>query len=73
MINVWQISTDYACFGLIEQGEVVKMAAPIANWTLGKNIVEVLDFYITKKNATVTVQEMSDEWPFENCVLPEFL
>lgn len=50
---LYYIDTHYACFGIIEEGSKVVMAAPIAKWTIGKSIVEVINYYKIKKKAKV--------------------
>ena len=45
MREFWSVDVPWACFGIIAEDEVVVEAAPIANWTYGKNIFEVLDYY----------------------------
>lgn len=52
-MTLYSIDTGYACFGIIEDNGVVKEAAPIANWSIGKSIQFVLSYYKNKKQATV--------------------
>lgn len=49
-----QIDTGYACFGLQICGGIVTIAAPIANWTVGKKWEYVKSYYINKKKAKIT-------------------
>jgi hypothetical protein len=51
MESYW-INLPYACFGIEVDNGVVKRAAPIAKWSIGKNIQIVLDFY-KKKGAQI--------------------
>jgi len=44
---------NYAVFGLGTGNGVVFIAAPIAGWTIGKNAQYVLNYYRTRKNATI--------------------
>lgn len=52
---IYVITTTYATFAIITDryDKVVKAAAPIAKWTIGKSIYEALRYYIIKKNATI--------------------
>lgn len=61
---VW-IDTSYATFGVVfdDSGTVVD-AAPIAAWSLGKRVSDVVDFFV-KKNASVVKIEnckMRPQW-----------
>ena len=60
--RVYQIVVDYACFGIVtnSKGKVVQ-AAPIAKWAKGKDINEVLKYYITKKNAQITYVDPTEK------------
>jgi hypothetical protein len=49
-----QIDTGDASFGLIVKGLVVVQAAPIAEWTVGKRMIDVTRYYREEKQATVT-------------------
>ncbi len=46
---IYQIDTGYACFGLVVKDGTIVEAAPIAKWTIGKNVGGVLDYYRKKK------------------------
>lgn len=51
MESYW-INLPYACFGIEVDKSVVKRAAPIAKWAIGKDIQIVLAFY-KKKGAEI--------------------
>lgn len=53
MQKLYSIDTGYANFGIIAENGIVVEAAPIANWTVGKRIEYVLDYYRTKKRASI--------------------
>jgi hypothetical protein len=53
----YYIDTGYAFFGIIAKRGVVVEAAPIAKWTIGKNIEDVLTYYKERKNAEVRMYE----------------
>lgn len=59
--RIYVIYTDYATFALIADwyDDKIKAAAPIANWTIGKLIIDVLRYYITKKGARVEMYFIS--------------
>lgn len=44
----YRIDTGYACFYIRATNGVVVFAAPIANWTMGKKIEDVLAYYQRK-------------------------
>ncbi len=54
--KLYHIRYGTATFGIVTQryGNIVIFAAPIANWTKGKNIVNVLRYY-AKKGAKITI------------------
>lgn len=41
METLWQIDVGYACAGIVTWGDVVKVAAPIFKWMIGKSILEI--------------------------------
>lgn len=56
---LYYIDTGYACFGVEEKDGIVISAAPIAKWSIGKNITKVLKYFKDKKNAKI--QEIKNE------------
>jgi hypothetical protein len=58
-MKTYWISMDYATFALTEDKGIVTTAAPIARWTLGKRIEQVLLFY-TKKRAVIKILDYSN-------------
>lgn len=55
------ISLDFATFGLIATGDIVTQAAPIARWTIGKPLAEVLAYY---RPRGAIVQRLEEQpWP----------
>lgn len=48
------ISQKHATFIIIEENGKIVKAAPVANWTIGKSVDNVLD-YFRKKNAQIIV------------------
>ena len=50
----YRIELPYGVFGLQEENGVVVKSAPMGKWTIGKKIEFVLDYYRTKKKATIT-------------------
>ena len=55
-MRIYQINVKYACFGIVEDRGRVIESAPIANWTIGKNIEYVIS-YFTKKGAIIKIVE----------------
>ena len=53
--SAYWVDTGYGCFGIIAQNGTVVRAAPMAHWTVGKNIDYVLNYYRTKKKAKISV------------------
>lgn len=51
--TLYQIKVSYACFGIVAKNGVVVEAAPIAKWTVGKDIQYVLNYYRTRKRAVI--------------------
>jgi hypothetical protein len=51
------IDTDYASFGIItpRYTTTITDAAPIAHWTIHKDITEVLRYYYYKKHARIHI------------------
>jgi hypothetical protein len=43
-----RVTLSYAVFGLIVENDVVTEAAPIARWSVGKPIRDVLTYYRSK-------------------------
>jgi hypothetical protein len=54
-VDYW-ISLKFATFVISATNDVITIAAPIANWTIGKNVHVVLD-YFRKKGATIEVMK----------------
>lgn len=54
--KLYRISLGTAVFGIVTQryGDIVIAAAPIANWTKGKKVVNVLRYY-ANKGAEITL------------------
>lgn len=52
--RIYQITTSYACFGIItnQEGQIIE-TAPIAAWAKGRDISEVLHYFMTKKKANI--------------------
>jgi hypothetical protein len=50
---LYHIDIAYACFGIVEKDGVVVEAAPIAKWTIGKEINFVLEYYKFRKKAKI--------------------
>lgn len=51
---LYQVDIGYACFDIEVEDGLVKYAAGIANWTIGKEWSEIEDYYKRKKNAKIT-------------------
>jgi len=43
--GIYWISLSYATFGLVVRGGIVTDSAPIARWTRGKDLANVLGYY----------------------------
>ncbi len=43
-----RVSLPYAVFGLISLNGIVVRAAPIAKWTVGKNLHYISNYFISK-------------------------
>lgn len=54
-MSLYQVTTQYATFGLIEENDKIIQAAPIAKWTLNKSCKEVIDYYKRKGAAIYLV------------------
>ena len=50
---LYHIDIGYACFGIEEEDGIVVNAAPIAKWTIGKEIGFVLNYYRFRKKAKI--------------------
>lgn len=57
---LYYISLPYATFGLVVEKGIVIEAAPIAKWTLNKQI-DVVEKYYLKKNAVVQYIVLEEE------------
>lgn len=55
MKQLFQITTNFACFGVEVENEIVTKSAPIGKWTLGKNINGVKSVYEKKYKGTVSL------------------
>ena len=42
------ITLPYACFGIIIEDFIVTETPPIAKWMIGKSLVKIVDWVITK-------------------------
>lgn len=60
-MTLYYIDTGYACFGITEEDRVVTEAAPIAQWTVGKDIQFVLEYFKHKKKANIKVEHNPNE------------
>lgn len=58
---LYQIDTGYACFGISEKDGIVTDAAPIAKWTIGKDINFVLEYFRYRKKAKITLCKQEKE------------
>lgn len=52
MKNLYYININYACFGIIEENNIIIETAPIGKWMLNKNI-EFIKNWIKKKNGKI--------------------
>jgi len=59
MTTLYQIDTGHECFGIEATNGIVTRAAQIAEWTVGKRINYVLNFYRIRKGSTVTIAQES--------------
>lgn len=55
--RLFVIDVGYAVFGIItaRYTPIVIEAAPIAKWTIGKNIIKVLHYYAVYKKARIQI------------------
>lgn len=60
MTRLWWIKTHYACFGVESVDKLVVDAAPIARWSIGKDIDWVLHYYQDKKRAEIKLVSTLD-------------
>ncbi len=51
--GLYQVTTSYACFGLVVSGGLVVGAAPISARSMGKSGAEVLTYYKEKRGAEI--------------------
>jgi hypothetical protein len=56
-MKVYQIDMGYACFGILENEGRVIAAAPIAKWTIGKEIDYVISYYRKKRSLIIGTKE----------------
>lgn len=49
---LYRITTGYFCAGIIVENNIVKEAAPILNWTIGKHILFITS-WVDMKNGTI--------------------
>jgi hypothetical protein len=48
-MQLFQVTTDYFCCGLVTEGDVVIDAAPIMSWAVGKKRAEIRNWVAKKK------------------------
>jgi hypothetical protein len=48
-MQLFQVTTDYFCCGLVTEGDVVVDAAPIMSWAKGKCRVEIRQWVARRK------------------------
>ena len=58
--TLYQIDVGHGVFGIVVVNGKVKQAAPMANWTIGKNSSYVLDYY-KSKNAKIICMTKVEE------------
>lgn len=57
-MNTYWISLPYATFGITEQDGIVREAAPIAKWCVGKRLDTVLSYYRRKGAEIVRLEAL---------------
>ena len=54
--DLYYIDVPYACFGVItNEYNIVIRVAPIAKWTIGKPIIEVLKYYVKRNKNKIKI------------------
>jgi len=51
---LYKVDIGYSCFSIEVEDGIVTHAPGIAKWTLGKEWIEVENYYKTEKNAKIT-------------------
>lgn len=54
--QLWSVDVPWACFGLVVENGVVVEAANIAGWSTGKDVGEVLLYYVRKGGKVEVVE-----------------
>ena len=60
MDDLWHIRTDFACFGIVAKDGKVIGAAPIAAWTIGKDLDWALRYWQGRGARTTLVMPKGD-------------
>ena len=58
-MRAFWVDIGYACFGIASDGEgMVREAAPIAAWMVGKTLAEIKPFLLKKRAKVVELQRI---------------